>query len=126
MILPVSLASLITIPLLAIVTFVQLLYLESLRLRTRDLPALRFFKETLAEKIGLETEDGAGAFSLVKHTLLVLLGIFFFAWFADGQPWHWAVLVQAAVAVWLAMVAFTYALPQLLYRRTAAQWLVPL
>ncbi|HEY1337956.1 MAG TPA: hemolysin family protein [Bryobacteraceae bacterium] len=126
MILAVSLASLITIPLLAIVTFVQLLYLESLRLRTRDLPSLRFFKETLAEKIGLETEDGAEAFSLVKHTLLVLLGIFFFAWFADGQPWHWSVLAQAAVAVWLAMVAFTYALPQLLYRRTAAQWLVPL
>ena len=32
---------------LAGVTFVQLLYLESLRLRSRDLPALAFFKETL-------------------------------------------------------------------------------
>ena len=30
-----------------LVTCIQLLYLESLRLRTRELPALQFFKETL-------------------------------------------------------------------------------
>ena len=60
----------IIIPLLGLVTFVQMLYLESLRLRTRDLPSLKFFKETLEDKIGLKTEDGAGAFSLIKHTLL--------------------------------------------------------
>ncbi len=36
--------------LLGLVTFVQLLYLESLRLRTRDFPAIKFFKETLEDK----------------------------------------------------------------------------
>src|ERR1022692_490069 len=72
----------VTIPLLALVTFVQVLYLESLRLRTRDLPSLKFFKETLEDRIGIPTEDGAGAFSLVKHTLLCGLGILFFALFA--------------------------------------------
>ncbi len=46
----------------------QLLYLESLRLRTRDLPSLKFFKDTLEDKLGLKTEDGAGTFSLIKHT----------------------------------------------------------
>ena len=46
--------------LLGLVTFVQLLYLESLRLRTRDLPAIKFFRETLEDKIGFETEGGAG------------------------------------------------------------------
>ena len=45
MTLAAALATLIAIPLLGLVTFVQLLYLESLRLRTRDLPALKFFKE---------------------------------------------------------------------------------
>ena len=126
MILAVALATLISVPLLGLVTFVQLLYLESLRLRTRDLPSLKFFKETLEGKLGLKTEDGAGAFSLIKHTLLVLLGIFYFAWFADGEPWHAAVFGQAALAVWLTMVAVSYALPQFLYRRTTAHWLVPL
>ena len=64
--------------LLGLVTFVQLLYLESLRLRTRDLPAIKFFRETLEDKIGLETEDGAGSFSLVKHSAIVLLAILYF------------------------------------------------
>ncbi|MGO9895205.1 MAG: hemolysin family protein [Bryobacteraceae bacterium] len=106
-------------PLLGIVTFVQLLYLESLRLRTRDLPALKFFKDTLEEKLGLETEQGAGTFSLIKHTLLVLLGIFCFGWLEESA---W----QAILAGWLTMVAVAYALPQLLYRRTGAHWLLGL
>ena len=126
MTLAVALATLISVPLLGLVTFVQLLYLESLRLRTRDRRSLEFFKETLEDKLGLKTEDGAGAFSLIKHTLLVLLGIFYFAWFADGEAWQAAVFWQAALAVWLTMVAVAYALPQFLYRRTTAQWLIPL
>jgi putative hemolysin len=119
-------ATLITIPLLGIATFVQVLYLESLRLRTRDLPSLKFFKDTLEEKIGLKTEAGAETFSLIKHSLLVWLAILFFAWFSDGHPWTGRVIMQTGVAVWLTMVAMSFALPQLLYRRTSARWLVPL
>jgi len=126
MMLFVLLATLITIPLLGIVTFVQVLYLESLRLRTRDLPSIKFFKETLEDRIGLETEQGSSAFSLIKHSLLVWLTIFFFAWFADGRPWTGSVLWETGVAVWLTMVAISFALPQLLYRRTSARWLLPL
>jgi hypothetical protein len=59
--------------LLGLVSFVQLLYLESLRLRTREFAAIKFFRETLEDKLGFETEDGAGAFTLVKHTTLLLL-----------------------------------------------------
>jgi len=118
MILAATLATLIAIPLLGLVTFVQLLYLESLRLRTRDLPALEFFKDTLEERLGLKTEEGAGAFSLVKHTILVLLGLLYYVWF--GVFW------QSVAVAWLTMVAVAYALPQLLYRRTSGHWLLPL
>ena len=52
----------LAIVLLALPASVQLLYLESLRLRTRDLPSLEFFKSTLEDKIGLETEQGALSF----------------------------------------------------------------
>ena len=126
MMIAVIAATLITIPLLALVTFVQVLYLESLRLRTRDLPALKFFKDTLEEKLGLKTEEGAGAFSLIKHSLLVWLAILFFAWFADGHPWTGRVLIETGIAVWLTMVTISFALPQVLYRRTTARWLVPM
>jgi CBS domain containing-hemolysin-like protein len=112
--------------LLGLVTFVQLLYLESLRLRTRDLPAIRFFKETLEHKIGFETEDGAGAYTLVKHTTLLLLGVLYFLIFADGQAWTWPEVLETAFAAWLTMIVMAYVLPQVLYRRTAAQWLAPL
>ena len=122
----VVLALWITIPLLALTTFVQVLYLESLRLRTRDLPSLKYFKESIEPKLGLKAEDGAGAFSLVKHTLLILVAILFFAWFADGEPWHDAIFWQAAFATVLTMLAVSFALPQLLYRRTSAGWLLPL
>ena len=123
--LAVLLAAIVATPLLGLVTCAQLLYLESLRLRTRDLPSLQFFKETLQDKLGLKTEQGADAFSLVKHTLLVLLGIFYFASFTDGQPWDPEVFWQAVLTVFAAMVLVSYALPQLLYRRTSARWLLP-
>ncbi|HXA52491.1 MAG TPA: hemolysin family protein [Candidatus Acidoferrum sp.] len=122
----VLLAIVIIIPLLAIVTFVQVLYLESLRLRTRDLPSLKFFKEHLEDKLGFDTEDGAGAFSLLKHTLLTILAILYFAWFADGTPWHAAIFWESMAATFCTMVAVCFAIPQFFYRRTAAHWLVPL
>jgi putative hemolysin len=114
----IVLLTLLAIPLLGLVTFVQLLYLESLRLRTRDLPSLKFFKDELEEKIGMKTDQGAGSFSLIKHSLLVALGVLYCGWLG--------ILWQAAIAAWLVMIAVTYALPQLLYRRTSGRWLLPL
>jgi putative hemolysin len=123
--LAVIIAAAIATPLLGLVTCVQLLYLESLRLRTRDLPSLEFFKSTLQDLLGMKAEEGADAFSLVKHTLLVLLGIFYFASFLDGAPWNPEVFWQAVLTVWIAMMTVSYVLPQLLYRRTKAAWLLP-
>ncbi len=51
-----------------------MLYLESLRIRARELPSLEFFKSTLEAKIGLETELGALTFSLIKHLGLGVVG----------------------------------------------------
>jgi CBS domain containing-hemolysin-like protein len=109
--------TILAIPLLGLVTFVQLLYLESLRLRPRDLPALKFFKAELEDKLGLKTEEGAGSFSLIKHSLLIFMAVLYCAWFEN----FW----QAAVLAWLTMIAVSYALPQLLYRRTGGRWILP-
>jgi CBS domain containing-hemolysin-like protein len=122
----VMVAALAAIVELALVTFVQLLYLESMRLRPRDLPSLEFFKETLEDRIGLKIEAGAETFSLFKHTTLVLLGVLFFARFEYDDASIAAGLWQAALAAWLTMIAVAYALPHLLYRRTSGRWLLPL
>ncbi len=118
MMLALDVALAATIFLLALATFAQVLYLESLRLRTRDLPSLKFFKETLEDKIGLDAEQGAGSFSLVKHTLVILLALGYYA--------ELEVVWEAALAAWITMVATAFALPQLLYRRTTARWMMPL
>jgi putative hemolysin len=117
MIWAVAVSIFLAIPLLGLVTFVQLLYLESMRLRTRDLPSLKFFKDELEDKLGLKTEEGAGSFSLIKHSLLVFIAVLYCAWL-DKLP-------EAALAAWLTMIAASYALPQLLYRRTTAHWILP-
>ena len=81
-----------------------MLYLESLRLRTRDFPAIKFFKETLEDKIGFPTEDGAGSFTLIKHTAILLIAVLYFLVFADGQAWTWPEALETAVSSWLTMI----------------------
>src|SRR5258708_39423582 len=104
----------IILGLLCLITVIQLLYAESLRLRSRDLPALEFFKDTLEARIGVSTEKGVLVFSLIKHTLLLLLGSWFLAaGMDDGGP-HWDRFFSAALfaSVWLR--ARTYIFAQLL------------
>jgi putative hemolysin len=117
---------LVALPLMALLclaTFVQTLYLESLRLRRRDLPAIDFFKNTLEEKLGMQTEPGALAFSLLKHTLLVVSGALFtiVAIGSDGTR-----LLEGILLGFFAMLLSTYVVPQVLYRRTEGRWLLPL
>jgi putative hemolysin len=111
--------------LLCVITVVQVLYTESLRLRSRDLPALQFFKDTLEDRIGVRGDDGLLAFSLIKHTLVLLLGVCFLAT-REGEPAPWQNLFEAALFAWLTMLLSTYILAQVLYRKTSGRWLLPL
>ncbi len=126
MMLAVILATLISIPLLVLVTFLQVLYLESMRLRPRDLPSVKFFKETLEDRLGMTTEKGMETFSILKHTLLVVIGVLCLAWSADGAPWSAGAFWEGALSAWLSMLAASYLVPQVLYRRTSAHWVMPL
>jgi CBS domain containing-hemolysin-like protein len=126
MMLGIVLGTLLTVPLMVLVTFVQLLYLESMRLRPRDLPSMKFFKETLEDRLGMETEAGMETFSIIKHTLLVMLGVLCLAWSADSAPLSGLAFWEGALSAWLVMLGASYAVPQLLYRRTSARWLLPL
>jgi CBS domain containing-hemolysin-like protein len=121
----IALAVFVTIS-LVLVTFVQLLYLESLRLRPRERPALQYFKETLQERIGPESERGLLAFSLLKHTLLVLIGvvsILIGLRLRSGR--QIGLLVESCIMAWLTMLVATYVVPHVLYRKTSGRWLRP-
>jgi CBS domain containing-hemolysin-like protein len=116
---------LIVAALLCVLTVFQTMYTESMRLRGRALPSLEFFKETLEDRIGLKARHGVLVISLIKHTLLLLLGLLFVA-VAIGAPLGWQTLLEAAVFGWLTMLLSTYVLAPLLYRKTTGHWLLPL
>lgn len=110
---------------LILVTFVQLLYLESQRLRTRETPALTFFKETLEDRLGYTTDRGAIGFSMVKHAGLALSGVLSLA-FASGNAPPLESLAGGAILALLVMLIATYVVPQTLYQRTTGRWALPL
>ena len=111
--------------LLALVSWVQLLYLEALRLRGRDAEALDYFKDELQDLLGFETEAGALVFSLIKHTLLVFAGASFAAATFIAAP-GWPSVLEGFAIGWVVMLAAAYLVPQVLYRRSRGAWLRPL
>ena len=110
--------------LVVLFTSIQTLYLESMRLRTRDLPSLQFFKADLDQRLSLRTEEGALTFSICKHTCLILAGVFTTVQIVDGGYMTLSVLAESVVVACLLMVVSAYLIPQLLYRRTTAHWLI--
>lgn len=112
--------------LLAFVSYIQLLYHESLRLIKREVRSLEYFRETLAAKIGLDTEQGSIRFSLIKHISLPLAGVFFLcALVRPSVPGWQAVLESAALSI-AAMLVSAYIVPHFLYRRLRGDWLLRL
>ena len=112
--------------LLCVLTVFQTLYTESLRLRARDLPALQFFKETLEDRVGLIARNGVLVISLIKHSLLLLMGLFFVAAICGDTGLNWPGLFEAALFAWLTMLLSTYVLAPWLYRKTSGHWLLPM
>lgn len=108
---------------LAFVSYVQLLYLESLRLLKRETPSLEYFREHLEDRIGLDAERGSLAFSLIKHVLLVLVGVLYLCGLLRPEAPPWQSVLEAIGCGCLAMLVSTYFVPHFLYRRTKGLWL---
>ena len=106
-------------------SFVQLLYLESLRLRSRDFDALSYFKEKISPRLGLENDQAALIFSLYKHSLLVCIGVLSF-YLSDSNPTQVLDILQGILIALVAMAICSYLLPQLTYRRASGAFLRPL
>lgn len=111
---------------LCLVTLVQVLHMEAVRLRPRELPALELFKDSLQHRLGLTVERGALAFSIVKHTLLLLLVVVLFASSVAAHEPLWQSILEAMAFAWLIMLVTTWVIPHVLYRKTSGHWLISL
>ncbi len=119
-------ADFIVAALVVLATTIQVLYLESLRIRPRELPALEFFKETLETKIGLETELGALTFSLIKHLGLAAVGVLTLAALVAQRTNPAEALVAALLLTALYSVLGAYIIPQIVYRKSTGRGLLVL
>jgi CBS domain containing-hemolysin-like protein len=101
-----------------------MLYMDSLRLRTKEFAMLQLFRADIDERIGLKTEAGVLAFSLMKHSLLAIFGALILLLTAIGETVSLVSFAEAVAASWTAMIVFAYIVPQYLYRGTSGRWLV--
>jgi putative hemolysin len=119
----ILLALLILLVLVTLFTTIQTFYLEGMRLRTRDLPSLQYFKSNLEPLLNLRSEEGTLTFSLWKHMCLLFAGILVMAQVIDGGPLSAPILFESLAGAWLLMMLCAYLIPQLLFRRTSGMWL---
>ncbi len=125
MMLTVIALALIAAAVVTLATCVQLLYLESLRIRTRERASLEFFKTTLEARLGVEAERGALTFSLVKHLGLAVIGCLTMAVAAQGTPLGEA-LAGACLLVAFYTIIGTFIIPQIVYRSSSGRGLLAL
>ena len=107
-------------------SYLQLLYLESLRLIRRETKALSYFRESLQDKLGYDTEQGALRFSLVKHVSLPFVGVFVYCAINRSSVPYWQVVIESLGLSLGVMLVSTYVIPQFLYRRLSSEWITGL
>jgi CBS domain containing-hemolysin-like protein len=121
--LPLIILLVLTCLLVVAVSYVHLLCRQSLRITARELPSLQFYRETLQEKLGFDAEDGALAYSLIRHFGIIGITITTMAVFALGDP-LWPSILKASVAGSVLMLLTSYVVPRFLYTRTVGHWAV--
>ena len=108
---------------IVLVSLMQRVYQELMRLRLRESSFLDDFRLHLEDRIGVKAEQGALTFSIAKHAALVLLvsGLTVFA-FAGDQPFCLAAGEAMGTSMALMFTAL-YLVPPVLIQRTSGRWL---
>ncbi len=119
----IALILIVLVALIALFTTIQTLYVESMRLRTRELPAVLYFKEVMEAKLKMRPETGSLTFSLWKHACMVAMGVFVLAEVVSEEPLNALDVTEALVVALLLMNLSAYLIPQLLYRRSSGRWM---
>jgi putative hemolysin len=112
--------------LLVLFTLIQTYYLEGMRLRTRDLPGLEFFKDEFERRIGLRSDTGALTFSVWKHLCLILIGLLMLARDIEGTTLSVQAVLESAGVAFMMMLVCAYIVPEMIFRKSDGRWLTKL
>jgi CBS domain containing-hemolysin-like protein len=111
----------------ALFTTIQTFYLESMRLRTSELPSLTWFREVLEPKLKAPTtEEGATTFSLWKHTCLVVMGVLVLTEVVGPAQLTGVDIAEGLGAAVMLMAFSAYLVPQVIYERSSCHWMLGL
>ena len=113
----------ILVALIALFTTIQTLYVETMRLRTRELPTIVYFKEVMEAKLKMRPETGSLTFSLWKHACMVAMGVFVMAQMLYEGSLNALDVTEALAVALLLMSLSAYLIPQFLYQRSSGHWM---
>jgi len=119
----IALILIILVALIALFTTIQTLYVETMRLRTRELPAIIYFKEVMEAKLKMRPETGSLTFSLWKHACMVAMGVFVMAQMLNEGSLNALDVTEGLMVALLLMTLSAYLIPQFLYQRSSGHWL---
>src|ERR1700723_2185306 len=119
----IAIILIVLVALIALFTTIQTFYVESMRLRTRELPALVYFKEVMEAKLKMRAETGSLTFSLWKHACMVAMGVFVMAQMLNEGSLNAIDVTEALFVALLLMNLSAYLIPQFLYRRSSGHWM---
>jgi putative hemolysin len=111
---------------LVVTSLVQMMYQESMKLRTRPIAAVEFFRDRLEDRICAMPEYGHLVFTLLKQMLLVLTTLVMMLLFVSSDYPLWQSTLIASLLTVAVMLFANHIIPNILFRRTSCQWLVPL
>ena len=119
----IALILIVLVVLVTLFTTIQTFYLESMRLRTREVPAIEYFKKELETKLKMRPEEGTLTFSLLKHSCLVMMGVLLLVEVEGSGPIIPVDIGEALIAALLLMTFSAYLVPQILFRRSSGHWM---
>ena len=111
---------------IALASYLHLLYSQSLRFRPRGNPeSLKYFEQHIRPALRFENQEGPSRYALLRQVALIVLALDLVMLTLPSAPSGLA-LVEPLILALTAMLLFAQVLPSILFARTAGEWFAPL
>ena len=111
---------------IALASYVHLLYVQSLRFRPRGNPeSLKYFEQHVRPALKFDSQEGLSRYALLRQVALIFLALDLVMLTLESAESGLAFLEPLVLAL-TAMLLFAQILPSILAARTSGEWFAPL